>query len=725
MNENFKKFNATSLANTSFDESFGISNAQSISTPNNSQIANAQSCGTNATQGIDIKGTQSTNAQSITTQNTNTQSITTQNAEAKITDIKSLSIAQLTELCKDLRRQIIEVVSKNGGHLSSNLGAVELIVAMHYVFDAAADPFIFDVSHQAYAHKLLTGRAGQFATLRRFGGLSGFTKPEEGDYFVAGHAGTSISLLVGACKAIALKKQERTPIALIGDGAMSAGMVYEALNELGVLKLPCVIVLNDNEMSISKPIGAISKFLSGAMAGEFYQRFKARVGRVLVRLPKSATYMARRFEESLKLITPGILFEELGLDYIGPIDGHSLEELIAVLSKAKALRKPCIVHTQTIKGKGYAPAEAKEAKWHGISAFDISTGEVLKKGDLKASATELFAKNLLRLADKHENVVGVTAAMPSGTGLDKLIEKHPERFWDTAITEPHAVTSMAAMAREGFKPFIAIYSTFLQRAFDQIIHDCALMGLGVVFAMDRAGIVGEDGETHQGAFDVNFLSSIPNLTLCAPRDEVMMAEIMDFAYDFNAPLAFRYPRGSFILDGNTFNEFNGEKSRKIRLGKGQVLSKSPSEVAFIGYGQGVGTAKLVLDELAKMGHENYATLVDLIFAKPIDSELLADLASHTKLWFIFSPNAKIGGIASLVRQCLDTLDNAEVMENADFAKGGGTKNEDFLSQNINIVSFEFDDKFIPHGTQSEIQSHLGLSPKTLAKKVLKFAKCYC
>ena len=602
-------------------------------------------------------------------------------------DLQKLSLQELNELAAKIRTQIINVVSKNGGHLSSNLGAVELTIAMHAVFECDKEPFIFDVSHQSYTHKILTGRTLSFESLRKFGGISGYTKPNEGDYFVAGHSSTSISLLVGACKAIALKNEQRTPVALIGDGAMSAGMVYEALNELGERKYPCVIILNDNEMSISKPIGAISKHLSGAMASPFYQKFKKGVESLLEYLPPSATYMAKRFEESLKLITPGILFEEFGLDYIGVINGHDLSELIPAFKKAKAMQKPCVVHTQTIKGKGYAPAEGKLSSWHGVSAFDIATGKPLKKAD-KPSATQLFSQNLLNLADKFDNVVGVTAAMPDGTGLDKLIEKYPTRFWDVAIAEQHAVTSMAAMAKEGFKPFIAIYSTFLQRAYDQVIHDCAIMNLGVVFAMDRAGIVGEDGETHQGAFDISFLSAVPNLTLLAPRDKAMMSAVMDFAYAHKGCVAFRYPRGSFILE----NEFS---PCKIELGKGQILIQNSSEVAFLGYGQGVGTAKCVLDELEKLNLKDFANLIDLIFAKPLDENLLKNLAQKTKTWFVFSPSAKIGGIGSLLASFLQTQG----------------------LNHIKIISFEYEDKFIEHGTTLEVERSLNLSPQQIAASI--------
>ncbi|MBT0741819.1 1-deoxyxylulose-5-phosphate synthase [Campylobacter lari] len=602
-------------------------------------------------------------------------------------NIKNIQIKELENLANNLREVIIDTVSKNGGHLSSNLGVVELSIGMHYVFDVKKDPFIFDVSHQSYPHKLLSGKKNNFHTLRQFNGLSGYTKPDEGDYFVAGHSSTSISLAVGACKAIRLKKEDRLPVVLIGDGALSAGMAYEALNELGDREYPCVIILNDNEMSISRPIGAISKYLSQAMATQFYQKFKKRIENLLEYFPQGASYMAKRFEEGLRLITPGLLFEELGLEYIGPIDGHNLNEVINALNQAKAMNKPCVVHAQTIKGKGYALAEGKNAKWHGVGAFDRSSGESLKANVSKKSATEIFSNTLLNLAQKYENIVGVTAAMPSGTGLDKLMEKYPERFWDVAIAEQHAVTSMAAMAKEGFKPFIAIYSTFMQRAYDQVIHDCAIMNLNVVIAMDRAGIVGEDGETHQGVFDVSFLSAIPNVTLAAPRDEAMMEKIMEYAYFHQGVFAFRYPRGNFLLD----DDF---KPCEIKLAKAQILSKTQSDKVFLGFGQGVAKAKLVLDKLGL----DYASLIDLIFVKPLDEELLKELAKDTKTWFIFSDSAKIGGVGSLIANFLQ---------------------KEKLCH-IKLVSFEFEDQFITHGKTNEVEKFLELDIDSLCKKIKSY-----
>ncbi|WP_162166664.1 1-deoxy-D-xylulose-5-phosphate synthase [Campylobacter fetus] len=596
-------------------------------------------------------------------------------------DIKSKSLEELADLCDTLRDKILKTVSSNGGHLSSNMGAVELSVAMHYIFDVSKDPFIFDVSHQSYAHKLLTDRWNRFDSLRQFNGISGYTKPSESkfDYFVAGHSSTSISLVVGACKAIKLKGENRLPVAVIGDGALSAGMAYEALNELGDRKYPCVIILNDNEMSISKPIGALSKYLSQMMAGQFYQKFKARVNQFLSYVPDSAAYMAKRFEEGFRLITPGMFFEELGLEYIGPVDGHDLKELISTFTTAKLMNKPVIVHIQTIKGKGYELAEGPKEKWHGVSPFNIKNGQSVNETNQK-SATNIFSELLLNLAKQYENVVGVTAAMPSGTGLNKIIEAFPDRFWDVAIAEQHAVTSMAAMAKEGFKPYIAIYSTFMQRAYDQVIHDCAIMRLPVVFCMDRAGIVGEDGETHQGAFDISFLNAIPNLNLVAPRDEESFKNIMEFSYAFDAPLAIRYPRGNFILN----NEY---KSQKTSLAKGEILESSDSGIAFIGYGNGVGKAVQTAKKL------NFKpTIVDIVFAKPLDKELLLQLAKTHNKWYVFSDSAKRGGIGEIL---------------------AGFLQENLLT-NISIKSFEYEDAFIKHGKTTVIEDYLSISAEKIS-----------
>ena len=598
-------------------------------------------------------------------------------------DINAYSIEELNTLAEEVRQKILDTVSQNGGHLSSTMGATDLIVAMHKVFDVEKDPFIFDVSHQAYAHKLLTDRWDTFETLRQFGGICGYTKPKESkyDYYVAGHSSTSISLAVGAAKAIALKGEERVPVALIGDGSMSAGMVYEAMNELGDRKYPVVIILNDNEMSIAKPIGAISKLLSQTMAGSFYQKFKGKVEKVLDHLPEGATYMAKRFEESFKLITPGILFEELGIEYIGPVDGHDIESLIETMEVAKALGKPVIIHAQTTKGKGYEIAEGTKEHWHGVSAFDLKTGEAPKKAGAKA-ATAIFSDTLVALADEDEKVVGVTAAMPTGTGMSAVMAKYPERFWDVAIAEQHAVTSMGPLAKEGFKPFCTIYSTFLQRGFDQVIHDIALMDLGVAFALDRAGIVGEDGETHQGAFDISYLRGIPNMTLLAPYNETTMQLCMAFAKEYDHPCAFRYPRGAFLAQN--------KESPAYELGK-SVLLQEGEEILFIGYGNGVGRAQ----QVAELVEVNPAVL-DLRFVKPLDEEMLLSLIAKYKKWYVFSDSAALGGVGSAI---LELLSKKKI-------------------NNVELTTFEYDDAFITHGNTKLVEESLGILPAQLAKRIV-------
>jgi len=597
-------------------------------------------------------------------------------------NISEKSIEELGVIAADIRDKILSTVSKNGGHLSSSLGATDLIVAMHHVFDVPNDPFLFDVSHQSYAHKLLTGRWDEFDTLRQFGGTCGYTDPKESsyDYYKAGHSSTSISLAVGAAKAIALKGEDRIPVAFIGDGSMTAGMVYEALNELGDRKYPVVIILNDNEMSIAKPIGAISRYLSTTMASPFYQKLKEKTRQMLEHLPESATYMARKFEESLHLITPGILFEELGIEYIGPLDGHDMESIVQTLKIAKGMGKPVIVHAQTTKGKGYEIAEGAFEKWHGVGAFNPKDGKPLKKSGKKPS-TDIFGETLHDMAEADKTIVGVTAAMPGGTGMTKLLESFPDRFWDVAIAEQHAVTSMGPLAKEGFKPFCVIYSTFLQRGFDQVVHDIALMDLGVVFAIDRAGIVGEDGETHQGIFDISYLRAIPNMTLCAPFNRTGMQKIMKFAAAYPRPLAFRYPRGVFMVEDSAVPDYE--------LGKSHLVSKG-KDILFIGYGNGVGRAIKVAEIM-----DAQPAVLDLRFVKPLDEEMLRELSTKYKQWFVFSDSAKMGGVSSAIGEFLSS--------------------EDMLG--ISLTTFEYDDDFITHGNTMLVEESLGILPEQIAKKI--------
>ncbi len=632
----------------------------------------------------------------------NTLSVQLENAEqtAKALldskSVRAMNLAELETLAQGIRAKILHTVSKNGGHLSSTLGAVELIVAMHHIFECKHNPFIFDVSHQAYAHKLITGRWDSFSSLRTFGGISGFCNPAESsdDYFIAGHSSTSISLAVGAAKSFALQKSARIPIALIGDGALSAGLAYEALNELGARKYPVIIILNDNEMSIAKPIGAISNYLSQAFASPAYRSMRAKIKKALSVMPESASYLAKRLEESFKLITPGLLFEELGLGYIGPIDGHNLELIISTLQKARELNAPVIIHAQTTKGKGYEIAEGHFEKWHGVSPFDLHTGKSTKAPSSTPTPTQTFSHTLLQAAKTNPKIVGVTAAMPSGTGLDALITYDPHRFWDVAIAEQHAVTSMAAMAKEGFIPFVAIYSTFLQRAFDEIVHDVSIMSMPVRFAIDRAGIVGEDGETHQGLLDIAYLRAIPHMILFAPRDNATLTKAIEFAIACNhAPSAFRYPRNKFVLPDGVYDD------SAFVLGKAEIL-KNGKDILLIGYGNGVGRAWECSLALQEKGFA--PTLLDLRFLKPLDTQLLADLVSVHRYVFVFSDSYYLGGVASAITESL-----LQTQAKSHIAK---------------ITSFEVYDAFIPHGKNELIEQSLGLDTHSLTQHILKHIK---
>lgn len=602
-------------------------------------------------------------------------------------DLKNKAIEELYDASEKIRSRILEVVSRKGGHLSSSLGAVELIMGMHYVFDFLQDPFIFDVGHQAYAHKLLTGRWENFDTLRQFGGIAGFPHPRESeaDFFIAGHSSTSISLAVGVAKAFKLQGCNHLPVVLIGDGSMSSGLVYEALNELGERKYPLIIILNDNEMSISKPIGAISRYLSQMIASPFCQSVKGGMKKILERMPEGATYMARKFEESFKLISPGIIFEELGLNYIGPIDGHNLEEIITTLKRAKEMEVPVIIHAQTIKGKGYKIAEGQFEKWHGVTPFDLQSGQLIPSSTI--SPTKAFASFLLEFAEKDEKIVGITAAMPSGTGISELIERFPDRFWDVAIAEAHGVTSMASMAKVGFKPFVVIYSTFLQRAYDSLIHDVSILSLPVKFALDRAGIVGEDGETHQGLLDIAYLRSIPGMVLFAPRDQDSLKHAVEFAAQFDrSPCAFRYPRGSFILQDGIY------EAKSFELGKMEILHLCKDKrILLIGYGNGVGRAHKVREKLLDEGLD--ASLLDLRFVQPLDPNLKDIILQHHYV-FVLSDSFIEGGVGSAILEMM---------------AGEGKA----------IKTFEIAHQFIPHGKVSVIEEHLGLLPQQITQQIMK------
>ena len=656
--------------------------------------------------------------------------------------LPNATLAELEEIATIIRNRILEVVSKNGGHLSSTLGAVELIIGMHAVFDCTFNPFIYDVSHQSYAHKLLTGRYKDFESLRKLNGISGFIAPYESkhDYFIAGHSSTSLSLAVGVAKAKKLSGDPNKPIVMIGDGSMSAGLVYEALNELGDLKLPVIIILNDNEMSIAKPIGAISKILSKTIASPLYQSMKEKVKKIVDKMPNGTTFIAKRFEESFKLITPGLLFEEFGIDYIGPIDGNNIEEVIATLRSVQRLNRPVLLHCQTIKGKGYKIAEGKYEKWHGVAPFDLNTGQAISKSAIK-SPTAVFSDTLLSMAQKNEKIVGVTAAMPSGTGLDKLMDIMPQRFFDVAIAEQHAVTSMAAMAKEGFKPYIAIYSTFLQRAFDQIVHDICIMNLPVVFCIDRAGIVGEDGETHQGLLDIAYLQGIPNMCLIAPRDNNTFTHLLEYSKDYSSPLAIRYPRGQFVLescfvrlesicmDNNLYKQHRQACQNLLQMLRdskhyltclqtkqsqliynslldikdcvSKDLDTEKTRILLIGYGNGVGRMVDVWITIL-IEHNINASLLDLISLKPLDSNMITQCLKEYTHIFIMSDSYKIGGVGTCIMQ-----------------KAFGMLERGSISLLPKIISFEIDDIFVRHGNTKQVEEILNIDTDSLVKKILE------
>lgn len=561
-------------------------------------------------------------------------------------DLKKLDAEELASLCGEIRQAILATVSKNGGHLSSNLGTVELTVALHYVFDAPRDKMIWDVGHQSYAHKLLTGRRDRFHTLRQHEGVSGFPKRDESPYdaFDSGHSGTSISAALGMAEAKRHKGEEGRPIAIIGDGSMTAGLAFEGLNQAGHIDQDLIVVLNDNEMSISHNVGALSSYLNRLMTGQFVNRFRNEMKEFLETLPsigKSALRLAKKAEESLKgLLMPGLLFEELGMKYIGPIDGHRLEHLIENFQNIKKLRGPFLIHVITKKGKGYDPSEKSPSVYHSVPPFDLETGEI-KKGQAAPipTYTEIFGETLCSLASQNEKIIAITAAMQSGTGLEEFSNKFPDRFYDIGIAEQHAVTFAAGLALEGMKPVVAIYSTFLQRAFDQIHQDICLQNLPVVFALDRGGIVGEDGPTHHGLFDYSYLRHIPNLVIMAPKDEEEFRHMIKTAVDCPSPVAFRYPRARGM----------GLKKREslhsIEIGKGEVIQDG-RDLLIIAIGSTVYPSLQAAKKLKEIGID--AAVINSRFLKPLDEDLLCHWAKKTGRVLTVEENVLMGGFGSAV-----------------------------------------------------------------------------
>ena len=565
-------------------------------------------------------------------------------------DLKLLPRAKLPEVAAELRKSIVDVVSRTGGHLASSLGAVELAIAIHYVFDAPHDRVIWDVGHQAYAHKILTGRRDTFQSLRQHGGISGFTRRSESpfDSFSTGHSSTSISAGFGMACAKFLKQDDSRVIAVIGDGSLTAGMAYEGLNQAGGNpKRDLIVILNDNEMSISRNVGALSSFLSRTFSAKKLQEMRKELGfffKSLPRIGEDIYQLAKRTEESFKaFVTPGMLFEAFNFEYFGPINGHKIDQLIDILNNVKYIREPVLLHVTTTKGKGYAPAEKNPVYFHGCASFDVVTGTCRVRAPEHPTYTEVFGRTLLELASADRRVVAVTAAMPEGTGLAKFAESYPDRFFDVGIAEQHAVTFAAGMAAEGFRPFVAIYSTFLQRAYDQILHDVCLERLPVTLALDRGGLVGEDGPTHHGMFDLAYLRSLPNMVVMAPRNENELRRMMAACLQHDGPIAFRYPRGSA-----TGCELDSAPT-PTPIGRGEVLTQG-DDVVLLAIGSSVAEALDAHERLKGRGIA--ATVVDARFVKPLDTSLLLDLVRRIPRLVTVEENVLQGGFGSAVLEAL-------------------------------------------------------------------------
>ena len=563
-------------------------------------------------------------------------------------DLKNIPVEKLPELAKEIRDMLLDTISKTGGHLSSNLGVVELTLAMHYVFNSPIDKFVWDVGHQSYVHKLLTGRKSRFKTLRQYDGLCGFTRREESqhDHWNCGHGGTSISAALAFAKARDLKKEKNDVVAVIGDGSLTAGMAFEGLNHTGHIKSDMIVVLNDNEWSISANVGGMSAHLSKIMTGQVMLKIKQEIGQLLLAVPgigKEISRYAHKIDEAIKgVFIPGRLFEDLGFRYVGPIDGHDVEALIDSFATVKNLKGPTLMHVITRKGKGYEQAEEKADVWHGAKPFNVSTGEFHKK-KANPAYTNVFANALIELAKEDEKVVGITAAMPDGTGISKFGKEFPDRTFDVGMAEQHGVAFAGALAIEGFRPVAAIYSTFLQRAYDQVVHDICLMNLDVTFALDRAGIVGEDGATHQGLYDIAFLRTLPNMVVMAPKDENELRHMLKTAVYHKGPAALRYPRGSGLgvpLD---------EEMKELQIGKGEVI-KDGSDITILAYGHTVDGAMMVSNMFEKEGIS--VAVINARFAKPVDKDLIVQYAKSTRCLITVEEHSLKGGFGSAVLEAL-------------------------------------------------------------------------
>ena len=608
-------------------------------------------------------------------------------------DLRKFKKNDLKQISNELRDELIDIVSETGGHLGAGLGVVELTVALHYVFDTPKDKLVWDVSHQCYPHKIITGRRDRIKTLRKGGGLSGFTKRTESEYdpFGAAHSSTSISSTLGMAVAKKLSNNNNNVVAVIGDGAMSAGMAYEAMNNAGALKSKLIVILNDNDMSIARPVGAMSNYLAKLLSGKLYFNLRETIKMVISSFSKRFSQKAGKAEDLLRnIVTGGTLFSELGFYYVGPVDGHDVDNLVQILENVKNSNHqgPVLIHVRTQKGKGYKPAEDSGDKYHGVSKFNISTGEQIKSKSSNPSYTKVFAETLIKHAEQDTRIIGITGAMPSGTGLNLFEKKFPDRTFDVGIAEQHAVTFAAGLATEGYKPYAAIYSTFLQRAYDQVVHDVALQSLPVRFAIDRAGLVGADGPTHAGSFDITYLSTLPNFVVMAASDEAELVKMINTSVNINdRPSAFRYPRGNGIgMELPSIKDI-------LEIGKGRIIQEG-KKVAILNFGTRLDECKKAAEKLFNQGID--CTIVDARFAKPLDEKLIMEIATNHEV-LITIEEGSIGGFGSHVMQLLS--------DRGVFDRG------------LKFRSMILPDIFIDQDTPEKMYEVAGLDSLSIANKV--------
>ncbi|MCK9419801.1 MAG: 1-deoxy-D-xylulose-5-phosphate synthase [Nitrospirae bacterium] len=612
-----------------------------------------------------------------------------------VQELRTLPPAELPTLAEELRKEIISVVSQTGGHLAPSLGVVDLTIALHYAFDTPTDKIVWDVGHQAYAHKILTGRRHRFPTLRQHGGISGFPKREESpyDHFDVGHASTSISAALGMVSARDIKGEDFHVIAVIGDGSISAGLAFEGLNQAGHLKKKLIVILNDNEMSISPNVGALSSYLSRMLTGHFYTRLRRETKNFLQGIPKvgeSMFNLAKKAEDSIKgLMVPGMLFEDLGFQYIGPIDGHNIDHMLETFRNIQEYTWPVLVHVITKKGKGCEFAECRPSQYHGVPPFDPATGKVTVKKQSVMSYTEVFGQTMISLAEDNEKIVAISAAMSEGTGLDKFAERFPDRFFDVGIAESHGVTFACGLAVEGMHPVAAIYSTFTQRAYDQIVHDLCLQNLPVTLALDRAGLVGEDGPSHHGVFDIAYLRHIPNIVMMAPKDENELQHMLKTAVEYNGPSAVRYPRGTGC--GVPMDQ----ELKTLEIGKAELI-RNGNDVAIIAIGNMVGPSMEAAKRLEDEGIS--ASVVNARFVKPLDETMIISVAKKTGRIVTVEEHALSGGFGSAVLECLDANSVAGIK-----------------THRIGVP-----DAFIEHGAQQILRRKYGLDADGIYASVREF-----